>query len=647
MKKYFLLLAITLALNYTIAQNSSVSTKIATVETVADLASIFKSCGDNVTTAIVLGYHEKNDGGGGIFVYNPLKSRVNDGGLIFNGWERSITDSAINVKWFGAISTTKNITTYTNASIKSAYKNIPSINSVNDLIDNNTKAFQKTLTKVLSQYRSHLLPGSSNRLNLSGVFIPSGEYLVKENIMDMSFPGNTLRVSGINYFSDGQAVLTFMYSGDNKYAFKNRDAGLGLSFYNIAFIGLHDQCNLFYSESKGGAQDYYFERCLFSGNFNKIFTLKGSNTNSEFGFMKCNFSGKVATILDISGENTSDQFLNYWFNQTKFWIQEGTIINADKGGHFKFVNCDWSGYSPSKETYYFKLNSPTSARGVNDFRIINGRFEMKNSNARVLKSNWQHGNIEINADFGSQVPIIGTNMKHFEFNIQGTDSCGFNSLNINFKNSVMMGYHEFNYKDNSWRGSGKILYENCAFPKRNTLDHFIKINHNSKNISGIGIIEIRDAIFENKKDSLDVYSLEVANINYFPLYSNSGLKLKYFKLAHPAKGGNPIKNQQFILNFPEEAESIITKVKWYLPKNKLKSSKIVNFTLTDINGIALKDKKGHIIQTDLVRMRDGFNLWQDVSINVKDLPEGKIVLKDNTGLSNKSTSDFLCIIEYF
>jgi hypothetical protein len=643
--------------------NSITTSEIITVNTVSDLSTI----GTNITTAIVLGYHEKNDGGGGIFVYDPNRVTENDEGLIFNGWERSLTDSDINIKWFGAISTKQNITDYDNNSqIFTAYQNISNIQTKNDLVNNNTLAFQRAIDAFIDKkYRHHLLPGNSNRLGLSSIFIPSGDYLLKENILNIQYPNLNSRTSGIRFFSDGQAVLVFVHSGDGKYGFNNIDAGLKLMFSNITFIGLEASCDLFYSESNGGAQDYYFENCNFLGKFNKVFTLKGTNNNSEWGFLKCSFEGKVNTILDISGSNISDQFVNYWFDQTKFWISEGTIINADKGGHFKFNNCDWSGYTPPQETYYFKLNASSSARGVNDFRIINGRFEMKNSNARVLKSNWQHGNIEITADFGSQAApppqFAGINMKHFEFNLQGASNLSFNSLNVNFRNSIMMGFHEFNYGNNAWRGTGRVSYENCSFPYRDSLDDFIKINHNgNNNKTGIANIEIKDAIFENNAETSPLtttdpynldssgnplypnhYNLEIPSVSYLPSFSNRGLKRKYFKIAHPARGENPLEDEKIILNFPIESEAIITSVKWFLLNQRLGSTRVVEFALSNLNGDII------ISKIDPVQMRFGFDKKDEIYINIKDLEEGKLVLKDLRRSANQVANEFLCVIEYF
>ena len=536
----------------------STCSKTTTVDTVADLQTLFGSCSpDDVTTAIVLGYHEKNDGGGGIFVYDPsLTTADNDNGLIFYKWRRSVVDSSINVKWFGA---------------KDDDGDGLSSIEYDALRDNNTLAFQNALTEHAKRYKdihpdNPGMIGLSNRISKSGIFIPSGEYIIGEN----SLYSNTLsiRLVGLHYFSDGNAILT-LANGSSGYAFNNNNSALYVTFSDITFTCLDENTNVIYSYANGGAQDYYFERCNFFGKFKRVFTVRGINNNSEWSFNKCAFDGNFETVLDVKD---SDQFLSYWFDQCKFWLKEGKTLKAMNGGNFNFINCDWSGLNPSTETYQFELIRNTVApRSVNGFRIINARFELKSDFARVLKTNWAHGSIEIVADFSSQLGERGYDLKHFDFDLSGPSTNGYNALNVNFKNSIMAGYHEFNYGGSSWRGIGNILYENCSFPERDTLDGFIKINHGTNlNKSGIAIIEVKNAIFENNhaletEPTNDAYNMEVSSVDYLPLFSNKGLKKKYFNICHSARGGNPINDQEFILNFPEEAESIITKIKWFLP----------------------------------------------------------------------------------
>ena len=610
---------------------SSICNNVTTVDTVSDLVDIHANCGTDITTAIVLGYHEKHDGGGGIFHFESSQVNENDGGLVFDGWKRSIVDSSINVKWFGAISK-------------------ENANGLSDsqLRTNNTLAFRKTVEAVWSSF---LFPNNlSNFAIISGVFIPSGLFLIGDNALFSAVElngNNTAGVKrGLTYFSDGHGVLNVKTSSG--YIFENNNNALVITFRDLTFIG-DSNCDFLKSSSDGNAQDYYFDRCNFFGSFDTIFKVRSStngNTNSEWGFNKCAFSCSVNnTVLDVEG---SDQFLNYWFDQTKFWLNKGSTLKARDGGHFKFNNCDWSGLEPTVETFQFELDNQEAGRGVNDFRIINGRFELKTEHAKVLKCNWNQGNIEISADFGSQsyrdfFKNNPSSIDHFEFNLNTPFQYG-NALNINFRNSVMMGNHIFNYGNQTWRGTGKVKYENCSFPYRNSLDNFIVLN-SVLNKSGIAIIEIENAIFENNAhftSGNDVYPLEIANLDYLPLYSNNGIKEKQFKISHAARGNNPINTQEFVLNFPEEAESVIKRVVWKLPPLSLTSVNRVKFALVDLDGNILSQS------VDLPEMmRNGFEKYDDVFIEVKDLREGKVILKDLTGNANQTTEKMICIIEYY
>ena len=610
---------------------SSVCPKVTTVDTVSDLTNLYESCGQDVTTAIVLGYHEKNDGGGGVFAYNASRNGETDDGLIFDGWERTLVDRSINVKWFGAESSRPGDYTA-------------------DLVARNNTAFQKALLVVQENLQSGPSGTLFNNTATLGVFIPSGEYALGVNGLFNSIdngPGNNdpdefdVTTRNITYFSDGNAILAFTNTGENEYAFTNDNTASFITFRDITFVGVSPTTNFIFSDSQANAQDYFFDRCTFRGSFNRVFTVRGGNNgnvNSEWGFRKCAFMNSASVILDIKD---SDQFLNYWFDQTKFWMTGNSrVLRADNGGHFKFVNCDWSRFAPTEETYLFELTDDRSNFGVSDFRIINGRFELQTEYARVLKSNWNMGNIEISADFGQAVsrPFFQNNVngtKHFEFNLEGNSS-----INISFNNSVMMGYHEYTYNSNSFEGTARASYKNCSFPVRNKLDGFIRIDENGHfNRSGISFVEIENAIFNDLiVGTGQDLNLEIPSVHYLPVFSNRGLKQKYFKIGHPARGGNPTGSQRFVLNFPEEAGSVITKVTWLLPRGRLTSDRNASFILEDLNGNNVFASVGGVLS-------DGYNDVDDVYIQVGNLPEGKLVLRAIN--ADQTAPEFFCLIEYF
>ncbi|WP_299675350.1 hypothetical protein [uncultured Dokdonia sp.] len=638
--------------------------QITTVETVFDLNTIHDVCGTDVTTAIVLGYYTKGDGGGGIFVYNPSLDNPDvdgegDGGLVFDGWKRSVIDRGVNVKWFGArgdgfgsVGDVVNGVTLTEAIIVS--ENTVAFQRVVDVVGSGRVASLNDPSNDIPGSDSNVIEDASPLEVTYGVFIPSGDYSLGEQALfreDFGIGG----VKGFTYYSDGNATLTFTNTG-NTYGFFNNTNGLFFTFRNITFRGVDASTNLMLSASAGVAQDYYFDRCTFRGQFNRIFTIRGAengaNTNSEWGFNKCTFTSHNALILDIKD---SDQFLNYWFDQTKFWMTgNARVLKADDGGHFKFVNCDWSGFEPYEDTYLFELNG-NGGGGISDFRITNGRFEMKSAHAKVLKSEWINGNIEINADFGSQAfqDFFKDNpneINHFDIRMRETSG-----LNVSFKNSVLMGTHTYRYSQGSFRGTARAKYENCFFPQRLSLDGFIKIPDDLSNKAGISLISIEDAVLQGNSNTTAVVDgtfsqIPVTSVDYFPIYSNRGLKKKYFKIGNPARGGNPIGTQNIALNFPEDAESVITNVRWFLPEDRLTSTRNVRFEITDRFGAQLKDVNNDNIFVQGV-MRDGYNKSQQTYINVKDLPEGKIILRSVSGfgisLPNQTAPEFICLIEYY
>jgi hypothetical protein len=77
-------------------------------QTISDLRA--KTKPNNILKCIVDGYYSKNDGGGGLFIWNPLDSNPDNGGTIINPtgnvgsgrWIRSINErDSVIIEWFG------------------------------------------------------------------------------------------------------------------------------------------------------------------------------------------------------------------------------------------------------------------------------------------------------------------------------------------------------------------------------------------------------------------------------------------------------------------------------------------------------------------------------------------------------------------
>lgn len=75
----------------------------ANVKYVNTIAALPTDAASRAYATVVLGYSTKNDGGGGLFVYDAAYAATNNGGTIFNGWMRVLNGLAYDPRWFGAI----------------------------------------------------------------------------------------------------------------------------------------------------------------------------------------------------------------------------------------------------------------------------------------------------------------------------------------------------------------------------------------------------------------------------------------------------------------------------------------------------------------------------------------------------------------
>lgn len=275
---------------------------------------------------------------------------------------------------------------------------------------------------------------SSNRFLTKTINIPNGIYRIKEpNILrDM------VNVRSQNLVINGNGAV-FVLEGFEGYLLENNDTLLNIDFHNLNFISLNDDSalkrSLIKSVSNGGAQAIRFHQCNFGGVLKYGIDLQGSNTNSEWIFNGCAFTGKWESFLYIGDTNTSDQFLNYWFNNCKYWCSSNWIT-AYKGGHFKLNHCDVSGYSPATDTYLFRLLGGAHSWGVTTFIDDGTRYELKTAGAKVIYCEWDNARVSFeNSDMGSSsfISLSRDECFHFKNVTEG------NGSNYTFKNCVLTG----------------------------------------------------------------------------------------------------------------------------------------------------------------------------------------------------------------
>ncbi|KJK24162.1 hypothetical protein UB46_12830 [Burkholderiaceae bacterium 16] len=322
------------------------------------------------------------------------------------------------------------------------------------------QAFSRALKEVASLKRKALGDENSNRIGNKRIVLPPGTYLITQPgaLVDSGVFGE--RTQGLTIEGDGApgTVVIIYQPAMPGPLIKNNDKLLVLRFRNIQFHGKAPNSDLIDSTSTGGAQDYAFDDCIFTGNWRYGANLTGGNNNSEWHFGRCSWAGKWQSFLYVGTANTSDQFLNYWFDHCKYW-SSSTWIDMAKGGNIKLTDCDVSGYEPAAQTYLFNLRGRSHARGVCSFKASGLRVEQKTRFAGLMYCEWEQGNIGFkDCDFSSQAyqPFAAGVMSAL---FSPGDSSG---AQVVFDNCQIMGRHHYT-TGQAPAGQGRSSYRNCDF----------------------------------------------------------------------------------------------------------------------------------------------------------------------------------------
>lgn len=404
--------------------------------------------GSHVT---VQGYYTSNDGGGGTFYWNESSTATDDGGIVISAggagrWFR-VHDGVMNVRWFGARG---------------------------DGVTDDTAAFKAARNYVINRWRENPAPAAnSNKLSYGRIYVPTGSYRITES--ETFLPSTyTTRTVGLVWSGEtrGSTQIFFDPGTTDAYLFYNNNAILVGRVERMTFQANNNTASFMYSMGNLGAQDWGFTDCAWGGVWKYCVHLRGANNNSELFFNSCNWSGQITTALY---SQDSDQFLNYWFNECKFWAQ-GELCDMEMGGHVKVSNCDFSDYRPSTLTYLFNLRGASHARGVCTFTCTNSRFELKTTNSGVVQCYWPHGNVVFdNCDFGSQAP---------EAFAPDLVSALFSFVNVmgpavEWRNCIFMGKHEYRYSSNNYQVVPAIRYVNCTSINNLEPNDFLVMTNNN------------------------------------------------------------------------------------------------------------------------------------------------------------------------
>lgn len=349
-----------------------------------------------------------------------------------------------------------------------------------------TEAFVRALKWVESSATSNPAAsavGDANRRGRAKLYLPEGSYYIAkpEALMRRSYTARTL---GLVIQGAGRGLTQIVYGNDSphQYLLYNDDAWLFVTIADIEFISANPVNNFMYSYSEGGAQNYTFERCLWTGAWNEIFRLEGTNTNSEMTWYHCGISGRVGKAVYVPAAGGSDQFLNYNFFACQFEVSEGDYLVFEKGGNINVWGGSLIHRDKSAGGTFFKLLNGSHSGGVQRFLCIGARFEHRSPDSKLIECEWNDGTVSfISCDMSSQA-----------FRLQPAVNAVFRSKNekmpnIKFQECALMGQHAYSFLNTSWKFPHNVVYENCEFAQGMTAaDFIIYLNEDGTNRQNVG-----------------------------------------------------------------------------------------------------------------------------------------------------------------
>ena len=257
-------------------------------------------------------------------------------------------------------------------------------------------------------------PGASHIVTPSPKVIPlrPGIYTVRQALALMGAEGLSAQTRGLHFQGAGSGVTTIVFSPSS--------AGVMCQsswWQNVRFSGVTFACaaaaagstflRLDNATDANAGQDYIFDDVSWIGPWKYLVDPHGVNNASEMRFISCEAHGLQddGAWLHIGDTDTSDQMLNFWFFGCKLWSTSASVVDIAKGGSVHIYGLDASDWGKSGSGVLFKLRGSTHARGVTQFHAQGVRAELKSATSSLLHSEWDDGNVSLQADIGSQADV--------------------------------------------------------------------------------------------------------------------------------------------------------------------------------------------------------------------------------------------------
>ncbi|MFW2541587.1 glycosyl hydrolase family 28-related protein [Primorskyibacter sp. 2E107] len=429
---------------------------------------------------------------------------------------------------------------------------------------------------------SRVMPTTGNNpVVLNRIYFPGGEYIVgtPRSMMDRLAAGRSV---GLTYEGDAAGTtIHFAHDGDD-YLFFNDNEFMLVRFKNLFFTCDSDTSKFMFVNASGGAQEVLFDNCNWAGVWQKLYRLEGGNNNSEWKWSNCGVTASIRDVmLDIPSEG-SDQFLNYWFTNCRLWLYDGQCIRARKGGHFHFVNCDWSGLAPgmtlntsTNGAPLFELLGTTHARGVCSLTVTGGRFEHKNTNSKLIYCQWPYGTVSFrDVDFGAVIPAGYDSVVHAEFRV-----AGMAGPMVLFDNCFVIGQHKYFNASGSQVCEHNARYLQCQINQPKP-DDFLIFDRDI--IGGTWLVELDRCRSSTNHSSGNVVVWDAVYGSRYAVNSHFGKRSFVFR--DTAGRGTPTTTAEYTAKLP--AEAIITRVV-FRNTGDLPAGTSTEFELRDGNGTVI------------------------------------------------------------
>jgi hypothetical protein len=406
------------------------------------------------------------------------------------------------------------------------------------------------------------------------VDLPAGVFKVTDSEAFMRDLGID-RTRGLVFRGAGKflTIIDFQPSAADARLLFNNDDWLHVSFEGITFncSGANAATATFMaSHSTGGAQNYKFDQCTWSGTWKRGLDLAGSNTNSECTWSNCGITGTWGDFLHVADVGTSDQFVNYNFFATDFEVSTGSLVTMGRGGNINVWGGSLIHINPTATTSFFNLRQPSHAYGVMRLLVVGARIEHRNQYSRTIYSEWGDGTITFLSCDESVNAAPGATDNYDTATYAFGNS---NGPNVQYIGCELLGRHTYTSAVNGWEGAHSVTYDGCNLTDHVDAATFIVTSTVSN--SG-GLVPVRFRNCRSRRGVTYVRPLD-CNINW--RNQIRGQPEQMMVTVKAPNGGSIIAGESATVVLP--VDSVVTRVFMVKPAEGSSGFTTWAYTLTD------------------------------------------------------------------